>query len=122
MTRTMTRPRFPGAANFRAFLSLTMRLSDARLRRRKSKVVNPDHRPSPRPNEDAPRDRSNRLLDETATVAQHAGLAFVILHTRVWTLRLTAPLQFLVLGTIHATHAMVRTGVFYIAPTALMPT
>jgi hypothetical protein len=40
-----------------------MRLSDAGLRRLKTKAVDPDHRSPPWPNEDAPRDRSNRLLE-----------------------------------------------------------
>jgi hypothetical protein len=39
-----------------------MRLSDAGLRRRKMRLIYPDHRPSPCPNADGPRDRSNRLL------------------------------------------------------------
>ena len=42
-----------------------MRLSDARLRRHQTKLIYPDHRSSPLPNEDAARDRSNRLLDLT---------------------------------------------------------
>jgi hypothetical protein len=38
-------------------------LSDARLRRLKAKLIYPNHRLPPWPNEDAtPRDRSNRLL------------------------------------------------------------
>ena len=41
---------------------LTMRLSDAGLRQRQTKALYPNHRPPPWPNEDAPRDRSNRLL------------------------------------------------------------
>ena len=40
-----------------------MRLSDAGLRCRQTKLIHPDHRLSPWPTEDAPRDRSNRLLD-----------------------------------------------------------
>src|SRR5882762_4197586 len=40
-----------------------MRLSDAGLRCRGTKAVYPDHRSPSWPNEDAPRDRSNRLLD-----------------------------------------------------------
>jgi hypothetical protein len=41
-----------------------MRLSDARLRRRQTKLVYPDYRLPPWLTEDAnPRDRSNRLLD-----------------------------------------------------------
>jgi hypothetical protein len=44
---------------------LTMRLSDAGLRCRQSKLLYPDHRSPPWPIVDAPRDRSNRLLDDT---------------------------------------------------------
>jgi hypothetical protein len=40
-----------------------MRLSDAGLRCRQTKLIYPDHRPPPWLNEDATRDRSNRLLD-----------------------------------------------------------
>ena len=40
-----------------------MRLSDARLRRRTTNLIYPDHRNPHWPTEDAPRDRSNRLLD-----------------------------------------------------------
>src|ERR1035438_3687126 len=43
-----------------------MRLSDAGLRQRKTKAVYPDHRLPPWLTEDAPRDRSNRLLDDCA--------------------------------------------------------
>jgi hypothetical protein len=43
-----------------------MRLSDAGLRQRKTKLIYPDHRLPPWLNEDAPRDRSNRLLDGSA--------------------------------------------------------
>ena len=43
---------------------LTMRLSDAGLRQRRTKALYPNHRPSPWLIEDAPRDRSNRLLDD----------------------------------------------------------
>jgi hypothetical protein len=39
-----------------------MRLSDAGLRCRPTKLIYPDHQPSPGLTEDAPRDRSNRLL------------------------------------------------------------
>src|SRR5580658_4484940 len=47
--------------------NLTMRLSDAGLRRRQPKLIYSNHRPSPWLNEDAnPRDRSNRLLDDCA--------------------------------------------------------
>src|ERR1700684_612072 len=39
-----------------------MRLSDAGLRQRRTRALYPNHRLPPWPNEDAPRDRSNRLL------------------------------------------------------------
>jgi hypothetical protein len=39
-----------------------MRLSDAGLRLRPTKLIYPDHQLPPLPNEDTPRDRSNRLL------------------------------------------------------------
>jgi hypothetical protein len=42
---------------------LTIRLSDARVRRRKTKLIYPDHRLPPWLTEDATRDRTNRLLD-----------------------------------------------------------
>ena len=60
------------ACNYSLFLSqqrpnlagdLTMRLSDAGLRRRQTKALYLDHRPPPWLTEDATRDRSNRLLD-----------------------------------------------------------
>jgi len=41
-----------------------MRLSDAGFRQGQSKLIYPDHRSPPWLTEDAPRDRSNRLLDE----------------------------------------------------------
>jgi hypothetical protein len=41
---------------------LTMRLCDAGLRQHQTKALYPNHRPPPCPNEDATRDRSNRLL------------------------------------------------------------
>src|ERR1700730_1594815 len=40
----------------------TMRLSDAGLRRRKTKLIYPNHRHPPCPPKTRPRDRSNRLL------------------------------------------------------------
>jgi hypothetical protein len=49
------------------WLRLTMRLSDAGLRRRKTKQIYPNHRLPPCLNEDAARDRSNRLLDDLLT-------------------------------------------------------
>jgi hypothetical protein len=42
-----------------------MRLSDAGLRRHPTKLLYPDHRLPPWLTEDVPRDRSNRLLDDT---------------------------------------------------------
>ena len=44
-----------------------MRLSDAGLRQRQTKAVNPDHRLPPWLTEDAASDRSNRLLGGDAT-------------------------------------------------------
>jgi hypothetical protein len=41
-----------------------MRLSDAGLRRQQTKLIYPDHRLPPWLNEDATRDRSNRLLGQ----------------------------------------------------------
>ena len=49
---------------------LTMRLSDAGMRRRKTKLIYPNHRLPPWPTEDATRDRSNRLLDSTGNASQ----------------------------------------------------
>jgi hypothetical protein len=43
-----------------------MRLSDAGLRQRQTKLIYPDHRPTPCLTEDVPRDRSNRLLDDSS--------------------------------------------------------
>ena len=43
-----------------------MRLSDAGMRRRQTELIYPNHRLPPWPNEDAPRDRSNRLLGDGA--------------------------------------------------------
>ena len=45
-----------------------MRLSDARLRQHESNLLYLDHRLPPWLTEDAPRDRSNRLLDGESTV------------------------------------------------------
>jgi hypothetical protein len=47
---------------------LTMRLSDAGLRCRQTKLIDPDHRLPPWLTEDATRDRSNRLLDACADI------------------------------------------------------
>jgi hypothetical protein len=47
---------------------LTLRLSDAGLRRRQTKLIYPDHRSTPWLTEDATRDRSNRLLDACASL------------------------------------------------------
>jgi hypothetical protein len=41
---------------------LTMRLSDAGLRRRQTELIYADHRLPPWLNEDAARDRSNRIV------------------------------------------------------------
>jgi hypothetical protein len=41
-----------------------MRLSDAGLRRRPTKLIYPNHRLPPWPTEDVTRDRSNRLLGD----------------------------------------------------------
>jgi hypothetical protein len=41
-----------------------MRLSDAGLRQRQTKLIYPNHRPPPWLIEDAARDRSNRLLGD----------------------------------------------------------
>ena len=49
-----------------------MRLSDAGLRRRPTKLIDPDHRLSPWLTEDATRDRSNRLLDLAPTLPFYA--------------------------------------------------
>src|ERR1700721_1308725 len=46
---------------------LTMRLSDAGLWRRQTKMLYPNHRLPPQLNESATRDRSNRLLDGLLT-------------------------------------------------------
>src|SRR5580658_22110 len=45
--------------------NLTMRLSDAEVRHRQTEPLNPNHRSPPWFTEDAPRDRSNRLLGFT---------------------------------------------------------
>jgi len=42
-----------------------MRLSDAGVHQRQTNALDLNHRPPPWPNEDATRDRSNRLLDDT---------------------------------------------------------
>jgi hypothetical protein len=47
---------------------LTMRLSDAGLHQRQTKALYPNHRLPPLLTEDAPRDRSNRLLEACAAV------------------------------------------------------
>jgi hypothetical protein len=46
-----------------------MRLSDAGLHQRQTKAVYLNHRLPPWPNEDATRDRSNRLLGDIALAA-----------------------------------------------------
>jgi hypothetical protein len=47
---------------------LTIRLSDAGLHQRQMKVLYPNHRFPPWLTEDAPRDRSNRLLDDAGAM------------------------------------------------------
>ena len=56
-----------GESSHSQFRRLTMRLSDAGLRQRPTKLIYPDHRPSPWLTEVVPRDRSNRLLDDATT-------------------------------------------------------
>ena len=46
------------------------RLSDAGLHQRQAKALYLNHRPPPWLAEDAPRDRSNRLLDDSHSVRQ----------------------------------------------------
>jgi len=53
---------------------LTMRLSDAGLRQRQTKALYLNHRLPPWLTEDAPRDRSNRLLDGSADSDRCANL------------------------------------------------
>jgi hypothetical protein len=48
---------------------ITIRLSDAGMRRRQTEPIYPDHRPSPWFTEGAPRDRSNRLLCDSGETA-----------------------------------------------------
>jgi hypothetical protein len=43
--------------------ALTIRLSDAGVRQRKTKLIYPNHRPFPWSTEAATRDRSSRLLE-----------------------------------------------------------
>jgi hypothetical protein len=50
--------------------NLTIRLSDAGLRQRQTKALYLNHRLPPWPNEDATRDRSNRLLGAPLQVAR----------------------------------------------------
>ena len=52
-----------------------MRLSDAGLRRHPTELIYPDHRLPPWLNEDATRDRSNRLLDVYGTGDRSASIA-----------------------------------------------
>jgi hypothetical protein len=56
---------------------LTMRLSDAGVRRRPTKLFYPNHRLPPWLTEDAARDRSNRLLDCRATPASKLTLGSI---------------------------------------------
>ena len=51
-----------------------MRLSDAGLRQRRTKVLYPNHRLPPWLTEDAPRDRSNRLLDVAGGLERYISL------------------------------------------------
>ena len=52
-----------------------MRLSDAGLRQRQTKLIYPNHRLPPWLTEDATRDRSNRLLDVSDTEAYSCATA-----------------------------------------------
>jgi hypothetical protein len=54
-----------------------MRLNDA-LHRRQTKALYPNHRPPPRPTEDATGDRSNRLLDVALAGLLHRRCATVV--------------------------------------------
>jgi hypothetical protein len=63
---TATSTTFKTAYHPRRIEVLTMRLSDAGLHQRQTKALYPNHRLPPWLNEDAPRDRSNRLLGDAA--------------------------------------------------------
>src|ERR1700730_15555332 len=57
----------------RSVWHITISLSDARLHQRQTKALYPNHRLPPWPNEDAPRDRSNRLLDAESIAKLYAN-------------------------------------------------
>jgi hypothetical protein len=57
-----------------------MRLSDAGLRCRPTKLIYPDHRIPPWLTEAEPRDRSSRLLDEQPEIYQDRGIALTTRH------------------------------------------
>ena len=59
-----------------------MRLSDAGLRRRPTKLIYPDHRLPPGLTEDVTRDRSNRLLE--ADRSDHACFRFRNNGNQLW--------------------------------------
>jgi hypothetical protein len=58
-----------------------MRLSDARLRCRQTKLLYPNHRPPPWLTEDDTRDRSNRLLDVASDLERDLLLVPVTVRT-----------------------------------------
>ncbi len=64
-----------------------MRLSDAGLRQRQTKLIYPNHRFPPWPNEAAARDRSNRLLEAMRRshnrTNQHNTVVLNKLHGRI---------------------------------------
>jgi hypothetical protein len=82
-----------------------MRLSDARLRRHQTKLLDPNHRLPPGSPKKPPRDRSNRLLDliteafppvvvaEANSVDVKAGTVIVLVIAQFWAL--PEPWQFL---------------------------
>ena len=58
----------------REYSRLTIRLSDAGLRQRQTELLNPNHRPSPWPTEDAgSRARSSRLLGANTASSRRAA-------------------------------------------------
>src|ERR1700679_416452 len=67
VTRFIEPPRTGGDDEKCISCGLTMRLSDAGVRRSRTKLIYPNHRPPPWLTEDAsPRDRSNRLLGSSS--------------------------------------------------------
>src|SRR6202034_4315718 len=62
--------------------ALTMRLSDAGLRCRQTKLIYPNHRLPPWLTEDATRDRSNRLLDADHPQLSWSNLSQCTAHFR----------------------------------------